>query len=262
MTTTAPRDPTSMFRLDGKVALVTGGSRGLGKEMIQAFARVGADVIIASRKEDACQALAVEVEIETGQRALAVGCHVGHWDECDALAKRALDHFGRVDVLVNNAGMSPVYPSPLEITEELYDKVLGVNLKGAFRLTAVLGSAMLKGAGGSIIGVSSIAATQPSPGEIPYGAAKAGLHNLTRSFARAFAPKVRVNCIMPGAFMTDISKAWPEVTLELLRKSIPMGRGGEPSEIVGAALYLASDASRYTTGSILKVDGGAAYSNG
>ncbi len=262
MTTTAPRDPTSMFRLDGKVALVTGGSRGLGKEMIHAFARVGADVIIASRKEDACQSLAVEVETETGQRALAIGCHVGHWDECDALAKRALDHFGRVDVLVNNAGMSPVYPSPLEITEELYDKVLGVNLKGAFRLTAVLGSAMLKGAGGSIIGVSSIAATQPSPGEIPYGAAKAGLHNLTRSFARAFAPKVRVNCIMPGAFMTDISKAWPEVTLELLRKSIPMGRGGEPSEIVGAALYLASDASRYTTGSILKVDGGAAYSNG
>ena len=262
MTTTAPRDPTSMFRLDGKVALVTGGSRGLGKQMIHAFARVGADVIIASRKEDACQALAGEVETETGQRALAIGCHVGHWDECDALAKRALDHFGRVDVLVNNAGMSPVYPSPLEITEELYDKVLGVNLKGAFRLTAVLGSAMMKGAGGSIIGVSSIAATQPSPGEIPYGAAKAGLHNLTRSFARAFAPKVRVNCIMPGAFMTDISKAWPEVTLELLRKSIPMGRGGEPSEIVGAALYLASDASRYTTGSILKVDGGAAYSNG
>lgn len=262
MTTTAPRDPTSMFRLDGKVALVTGGSRGLGKQMIHAFARVGADVIIASRKEDACQALAVEVETKTGQRALAIGCHVGHWDECDALAKRALDHFGRVDVLVNNAGMSPVYPSPLEITEELYDKVLGVNLKGAFRLTAVLGSAMMEGAGGSIIGVSSIAATQPSPGEIPYGAAKAGLHNLTRSFARAFAPKVRVNCIMPGAFMTDISKAWPEVTLELLRKSIPMGRGGEPSEIVGAALYLASDASRYTTGSILKVDGGAAYSNG
>jgi NAD(P)-dependent dehydrogenase (short-subunit alcohol dehydrogenase family) len=262
MTTTESNDPTSMFRLDGKVALVTGGSRGLGKQMVLAFARVGADIVIASRKQEACKALAAEVEKETGQRALAVGCHVGHWDECDALAQNALDHFGRVDVLVNNAGMSPIYPSALEITEALYDKVLDVNLKGAFRLTAVLGSAMMEGEGGSIIGVSSVAASQPSPAEIPYGAAKAGLHNLTRSFARTFAPKVRVNCIMPGAFMTDISKAWPEAMVEQLRRTIPLGRGGEPEEIVGAALYLASDASRYTTGTILKVDGGAAYSSG
>jgi NAD(P)-dependent dehydrogenase (short-subunit alcohol dehydrogenase family) len=262
MTKAEPRDPTGAFRLDGKVALVTGGSRGLGREMVLAFARVGADVVIASRKEDACKALAAEVENETGQRALAIGCHVAHWDECDSLAQRALDHFGKVDVLVNNAGMSPVYPSAVKITEDLYDKVMGVNLKGAFRLTAVLGSAMVEAGGGSIIGVSSVAAVQPSSAEIPYGAAKAGLHNLTMSFARTFAPKVRVNCIMPGAFMTDISKAWPEAMVDALRKMIPLGRGGEPEEIVGAALYLASDASRYTTGTILKIDGGAAYSNG
>jgi len=261
MTTSNP-DPTASFRLDGKVALVTGGSRGLGKEMIRAFARVGADVVIASRKEDACQALADEVEKETGQRALAVGAHVAEWDQCDALAKRALDHFGRVDVLVNNAGMSPVYPNIVDVTEDLYDKVLGVNLKGAFRLTALLGTAMKEGDGGSIIGVSSIAAVQPSPGEIPYGAAKAGLHNLTRSFARTFAPKVRVNCIMPGAFMTDISKAWPKEAVAHLERVTPLRRGGEPGEIVGAALYLASDASRYTTGTIIKVDGGAAYADG
>lgn len=254
-------DPTSLFRLDGKVALVTGGSRGLGKEMIRAFAAAGADVVIASRKKDACDELAEVVERETGQRALAVGCHVAHWDECDALAKRALDHFGRVDVLVNNAGMSPLYPSIAEVSEELYDKVMGVNLKGAFRLTALLGQAMMDGAGGSIIGVSSVAAVQPSPAEIPYGAAKAALHNLTKSFARTFAPKVRVNCIMPGAFMTDISKAWPDAMVEQLNKMIPLGRGGQPDEIVGAALYLASDASPYTTGTILKVDGGAAYAN-
>jgi NAD(P)-dependent dehydrogenase (short-subunit alcohol dehydrogenase family) len=257
-----PADPTAAFRLDGKVALVTGGSRGLGREMVQAFARVGADVVIASRKEDACRALAAEIEKETGRRALAVGAHVASWDDCDALAQRALDHFGKVDVLVNNAGMSPVYPSIVEVSEALYDKVLGVNLKGPFRLTAVLGTAMMEGDGGSIIGVSSVAAVQPSPGEIPYGAAKAGLHNLTRSFARAFAPKVRVNCIMPGAFMTDISKAWPQAMIDGLAKAVPLGRGGEPDEIVGAALYLASDASRYTTGSILKIDGGAAYANG
>ena len=249
------------YDLTGKVALVTGGSRGLGKQMILAFARVGADVVIASRKQDACEALAKQVEAETGQRALAVGAHVANWADCDALAQRALDHFGRVDVLVNNAGMSPVYSSVLDISEELYDKVLGVNLKGAFRLTAVLGSAMKDADGGSIIGVSSIAGVQPSPSEIPYGAAKAGLHNLTKSFARALAPKVRVNCIMPGAFMTDISKAWPKAAIEHIARSTPLGRGGEPEEIVGAALYLASDASRYTTGTILKVDGGAAYSN-
>jgi NAD(P)-dependent dehydrogenase (short-subunit alcohol dehydrogenase family) len=254
-------DPTSLFRLDGKVALVTGGSRGLGREMIMAFAAVGADVVIASRKKEACQDLASEVERKTGQRALAVRCHVGHWDECDALAKQTLDHYGRIDILVNNAGMSPLYSNITDVSEALYDKVMDVNLKGAFRLTAVLGQAMMEAEGGSIIGVSSIAAAQPSPAEIPYGAAKAGLHNLTKSFARTFAPKVRVNCIMPGAFMTDISKAWSPEMVEQLRRTLPLGRGGEPDEIVGAALYLASDASRYTTGTILKVDGGAAYSN-
>ncbi|MBJ22408.1 MAG: SDR family oxidoreductase [bacterium] len=258
MSPSAP-DPTSQFRLDGKVAVVTGGSRGLGREIALAYARVGADVVIASRKLAACETLAAEVEKETGQKALAVGCHVGHWDECDALASRALDHFGRVDVLVNNAGMSPVYADILDVSETLFDKVIGVNLKGAFRLTAVLGSAMREAGGGSIIGVSSIAASQATSGEIAYGAAKAGLHNLTKSFARTFAPSVRVNCIMPGAFMTDISKAWPEAVIERMNRSLPLGRGGEPEEIVGAALYLASDASRYATGSIVKVDGGAAY---
>ena len=251
-----PEDPTADFRLDGKVALVTGGSRGLGKEMVQAFARAGADVVIASRKLEACEALAREIETKTGRRALAVGCHVGDWEACGALAQRALDHFGRVDVLVNNAGMSPVYPDVSEVSEVLWDKVIGVNLKGPFRLTALIGSAMRDGDGGSIIGVSSVAAAIPTPGEIPYGAAKAGLHNLTESFARAFAPKVRVNCIMPGAFMTDISKAWSPSAVEALARIVPLGRGGEPDEIVGAALYFASDASSYTTGAILKIDGG------
>ena len=254
-------DPTQQFRLDGKTALVTGGSRGLGREIVLAYARVGANVVIASRKEEACHALAAEVEKETGQKALGVGCHVAKWNECDDLAARALDHFGSVDILVNNAGMSPVYADILDVSEELWDKVQGVNLKGAFRLTAVLGSAMNKGNGGSIIGVSSTAATSPSPGEIPYGAAKAGLHNLTKSFARAFAPKVRVNCIMPGPFMTDISKAWSPEMVQALNRMVPLGRGGEPDEIVGSALFLASDASRYVTGAVLKIDGGVSYSN-
>ncbi len=255
-------DPTAQFRLDGKVALVTGGSRGLGKEMILAFARCGADVVIASRKVEACSALAKEVEEETGRKALAVGTHVGKWDECDELARRALDHFGKVDILVNNAGMSPIYPSIVEITEALYDKVMDVNLKGAFRLSAVLGNAMMEGDGGSIIFVSSIAAIQPSPGEVPYAAAKAGVHSLTKSLSRAFAPKVRVNCIMPGAFLTDISKAWPKEMQEAMEQAVPLQRGGNPDEIVGAALFLAGNASRYATGGVIKIDGGAGHGMG
>ncbi len=248
------------FDLSDRVALVTGGSRGLGREMVLAFAHRGADVVIASRKLDACKQLADEVESETGQQALAVASHVGKWNDCDALVEAAYERFGRVDVLVNNAGMSPLYESLVAVSEELWDKVLAVNLKGPFRLSALIGTRMAEGEGGSIINVSSVAAVQPTPIETPYGAAKAGLNALTLSLARAFAPKVRVNCIMPGPFLTDISKAWDlEAFAKQAKRGIPLQRGGEPSEIVGAALYLASDASSYTTGSIIKVDGGTAW---
>jgi NAD(P)-dependent dehydrogenase (short-subunit alcohol dehydrogenase family) len=249
-----------LFDLTGKVALVTGGSRGLGREMVLAFAEHGADVIVASRKADACEALAALVRETTGRRALGIGCHVGRWADCDTLAERAYDAFGRVDVLVNNAGMSPLYGSFVDVTEELFDKVIAVNLKGPWRLSALVGTRMAAGEGGSIVNVSSIAAVQPSQSEAPYGAAKAGLHNLTLSMARTFAPKVRVNCIMPGPFLTDISKAWTPAIHESLTKVVPLGRGGEANEVVGAALYFASDASSFTTGAILKVDGGTAYS--
>ena len=245
--------------LSGKVAVVTGGSRGLGKEMVLAFARLGADVVIASRKLDGCEALAAEVAETTGQRALALQCHVGHWDQCDALTEAVYDEFGRCDVLVNNAGMSPRYPSLLEVTEELYAKVMAVNLQGPFRLMASFGARMVAGDGGSIINISSTAAAQASPGEAAYGAAKAGLHSLTKSFAREYAPTVRVNVIMPGPFLTDIADHWPETAHEHLKKTMPLGRAGNPDEIVGAAVYLASDASSYTTGSVIKIDGGAVY---
>ncbi|GIW13984.1 MAG: short-chain dehydrogenase [Tepidiforma sp.] len=238
-----------LFSLEGKVALVTGGSRGLGREMVLAFAHAGADVIIASRKLDACERLAEEVVRETGRRALPVACHVGEWGQVEDLARRAFEEFGRVDVLVNNAGMSPIYDHVANVTEALYDKVLDVNLKGPFRLTALVGTKMAEGNGGSIIMISSTASLHPAPDVIPYAAAKAGLNAMTVGFARAFAPKVRVNCIVPGPFLTDISKAWDmEAFKERARTSIPLQRGGEPREIVGAALYLASDASSYTTG--------------
>lgn len=256
--TNASKSPDDLFDLSGRVAVVTGGSRGLGREMVLAFARHGADVVIASRKLEGCEALADEVERETGRRALPAACHVGRWADCDALYERTYDEFGRADVLVNNAGMSPLYDSLAECSEALFDKVLAVNLRGPFRLSSLFGTRMAEGEGGSIINVSSIAAVGPSPAEIPYGAAKAGLNNLTIGMSRSFAPKVRVNCIMPGPFMTDISKAWDkEAFARLAASTIPLQRGGEPDEIVGAALYFASEASRYTTGAVLKIDGGA-----
>jgi NAD(P)-dependent dehydrogenase (short-subunit alcohol dehydrogenase family) len=241
--------------LAGKVALVTGGSRGLGRSMVLAFADAGADVIIASRKLDNCQAVAAEVEGK-GRKALAVACHVGHWDELDALVDTSYDTFGHVDVLVNNAGMSPLYPSLPEVTETLWDKVLDLNLKGPFRLTALIGTRMAADHGGSIINVSSTGSIRPGPTMLPYDAAKAGVNALTVGFAHSFGPTVRVNCIMAGPFLTDIAKAWDIPSFEKGAKRHALQRGGQPDEIVGAALYFATDASSYTTGAVLRVDGG------
>lgn len=248
------------FDLSGKVAVITGGSRGLGLEMARAFAAVGARVVIASRKQDACDAAARQVAEESGQECLGVAYHAGNWDDAERLADAAYGRFGRVDVLVNNAGMSPLYESLTAVSEALYDKVLNVNLRGPFRLSALIGERMAAGDGGSIINVSSIAAVQPTPTELPYGMAKAGLNALTLGLARAYAPKVRVNCIMPGPFLTDISKAWDmDAFQKRAETAIPLRRGGEPDEVVGAALYYACQASSYTTGSVLKIDGGSAY---
>ena len=247
---------TDLFDLTGRVAVVTGGSRGLGREMVLAFAERGADVVIASRKLDKCEAVAAEVRA-LGRLALPVAYHAASWADADRLAAAAYDEFGRVDVLVNNAGMSPLYPSVDAITEDLYDKVMGVNLKGPFRLSAVVGTRMAAGDGGSIIFVSSVASHRPSPNELVYGAAKAGVNNLTAGLARTFGPTVRVNCIVPGPFLTDISKAWDlDDFARRAKAGFSLERGGQPHEIVGAALYFASNASSYTTGATLDVDGG------
>jgi NAD(P)-dependent dehydrogenase (short-subunit alcohol dehydrogenase family) len=246
-------DLATLFDLSGKVALVTGGSRGLGLEMVRAFASCGADLVVASRKIDPCHAAAAEVRA-MGRKALAVAAHAGRWEEIDDLVAQAYAAFGRVDILVNNAGMSPAEASHL-VSEKLFDSIVNLNFKGPFRLASQLAHRMAQGDGGAIINISSSAAVRPSAvGITAYGAAKAALNAMTVSMAKEYAPKVRVNAIAPGPFLTDIADAWPEE----LRRVRPnaLGRPGLPSEIVTAALYFAAPASSFTTGAILAVDGG------
>ena len=243
--------------MKGKVVLITGGSRGLGKAMALGFARHGANVAVVSRKIDACIETAREIEA-MGVKAFPYAAHAGDWDSLDVMVEAVYAEFGKVDVLINNAGMSPLYPSLDQVSEALFDKVIGVNLKGPFRLSANIGSRMTEGEGGSIINISSTSSVKASPTSEPYGAAKAGLNAITRSFAAAYGPKVRVNCIMAGPFLTDISKAWDlEAFEERAKTTIPLQRGGQPEEVVGAALYLASAGAGFTTGAILAIDGGS-----
>ncbi len=251
--------PHGQITLQGKVILVTGGSRGLGLAMCRAFAQAGARVVISSRKQDACDAAARDILAAVGVEPLAIACHVGDWEACDALIDAVYEKFGRLDVLVNNAGMSPLYDKPSAVSRELFDKVIAVNLAGPYRLAVVAAERMVAGDGGNIINISSIAALAPTAIELPYAAAKAGLNNLTEGLARTYAPKVRCNAILPGPFLTDISDAWSDDMKAAVNQMVPLGRAGEPEEIVGAALYLASDASSYSNGAMLKLDGGAVY---
>jgi NAD(P)-dependent dehydrogenase (short-subunit alcohol dehydrogenase family) len=251
-------DARRLFDLTSRVIVVTGGTQGLGRAMVLAFGQCGAEVIVVSRSADACEAVATEVR-DAGGRASARPCHVGHWDELEPLVDSIYDEFGRIDVLVNNAGSSPLYGRLSDVSEELWDKTIALNLKGPFRLCALVGERMVATGGGSIINVSSVGAVRPTRDIVPYAAAKAGVNAMTVAFADAFGPKVRVNAIMPGPFLTRISEAWDMDVLAELTRTFPMRRAGNPEEVVGTALYLASDASSYTTGIVLPVDGGAQW---
>jgi len=244
--------PDPLFDFTGKIILVTGGSRGLGYQMVKAFAERGADIIVASRKLDNCEAVAAECRA-LGRRALPFAAHVGKWAECDALIDAGYAEFGRVDVLVNNAGMSPPMPSH-DMPESLFDSVMNLNFKGPFRLASQIGKRMADGDGGAIINISSTGALMALPGVVPYGAAKAALNAMTVSLSREYGPKVRVNTISAGPFLTDIADAWDAKKRE--KQPVALGRPGNPPEIVTAALMLASPASSYTTGALLRVDGG------
>lgn len=242
------------FDLSGKVALVTGATRGLGYQISIALARQGADIVVSSRKADACNAVAEEIR-GLGRRALAYPCHAGQWTALEGLVEAAYATFGKVDILVNNAGLAAQAPDSVSVSEELFDKTIGVNLKGPFRLSALIGTRMVKAGGGSIINVGSAGAVRPSSPDVPvYVMAKAGLHALTRSHAFEFGPKVRVNSIVPGPFRTDMTKAWADEADKNATNSLK--RIGGPEEIAGAAVYLASDSASYTSGAMLEVHGG------
>lgn len=253
------RNARELFDLTGRLAVVTGGTRGLGLAMVRAFASAGAEVVVVSRKPDACDEVVATLRSQ-GLKVAGCACHMGHWDELEPLVDRVYAEFGRIDILVNNAGISPLYGKLSEVSEELFDKVLGVNLKGPFRLAALVGERMVAAGGGSIINVSSTGAIRPTSDIVPYAAAKAGVNAMTIGLAHAFGPTVRVNAIMPGPFLTTIARAWDMDVFAERARTFPMRRAGQSEEIVGAALYLASDASSYTTGSIMVVDGGAQWS--
>ena len=250
-----PSYPQRLFDLTDRVVLVTGGSRGLGREMAFAAAHCGADVVVASRKYDNCVATAAEIAAHTGRTAMPYAVHVGRWAELDGLVDAVYERFGRLDVLINNAGMSPTYDTLADVTEKLFDTVVNLNLKGPFRLAVLAAERMVADGGGVIINVSTHGSLRPHPSYLPYAAAKAGLNAMTEGLAIAYGPTVRVNTLMPGPFLTDISSAWDFGDINPFARH-PLQRAGEPSEIVGAAMFLMSDASSFTTGSILRTDGG------
>ena len=247
----------AVLDLTGKVAVVTGGSRGIGRAIVTGFAAAGADVVIASRKLDNCVAVARQIEGATSRRALPVETNVSRWDDCDRLVDAVYREFGACHILVNNAGLSPLYPDLVSVTEALYDKTHAVNAKGPFRLAALFGTRMNDGDGGSIINVSTAGSLRPGVDDLPYAMAKAALNAMTLGLAAAWAPRVRVNVVLPGAFDTDITKAWAPGAKERAGAMNPMGRIGQPEDLVGLCVFLASDASGYINGAQILADGGA-----
>ena len=246
------------FRLDGRRALVTGGARGLGRVMAEALAEAGADVAVASRSLDACQAAAQEIARATGRRTAAFAVDLSRSEEITRLAGEVERAFGPVDILVNNAGVNVRGPSD-ELSEADWDAVVTTNLKAPFLLSRALGPRMCERGWGRVVNLGSILSVVALPGRAPYASSKAAVLNLTRVLALEWATRgVTVNAICPGPFATDMNRQLlaDPVKYKAFIEKIPMGRWGELHDIAGAAVFLASDASAFVTGSALFVDGG------
>jgi NAD(P)-dependent dehydrogenase (short-subunit alcohol dehydrogenase family) len=249
-----------MNRIDmtGKIALVNGASRGIGEAIARGLASCGAEVVLSSRSLEGVQAVADSI-IEDGGKAVARACHAGSLEDIGELFDWLRERFGRLDILVNNAATSPYYGPAVGLPPEAFDKTVEVNLKGPYYMICQAIPLMEASGGGSIVNVSSISGLIPMEGQSVYGMSKAGLISLTRTFAKEYGKMgIRVNAILPGLVETRFASALIEnPAIQKWMSRLPAGRAGQPEDMVGGVLYLASDASAYTTGTTLVMDGGA-----
>lgn len=252
--------PKELFDLTGRVAVVTGSTRGLGRTVVEAFSRAGASVVVTSRKADACEAVAAEVRRATGNSVTGIPCHVGDWEAVPAFVDQVVEAYGRIDVLVNNAGINPMPQTVMDVSLELWRKMFNVNLEGVLRMSQCIAPVMRDGGGGSIINIGSMEGYAANPIAVAYGATKAALRHLTVSMANEWASwGIRVNVLSPGPFMTDmlttVEQLQPGV-LDMMAAMTQQKRVAAVDEIVGPVLYLASAASSFVTGDDITVNGG------
>jgi len=246
------------FKLDGKVALISGASRGIGESIAVALAQYGAHTILVSRKIDALEEVAKEIR-DKGGKADSIACHMGEVAQIEAMFKQVREKFGRLDILINNAATNPFFGEMINADEAIWEKTFDVNLKGPFFMIKHAVPLMVESGGGSIVNVSSVNGIRPAFMQGIYSVTKAGLISMTRAFAKELAAKnIRVNALLPGLTDTKFSKALMDNKniYDYVVKQVPMNRHAEPDEMAGAALYFVSEAASYTTGSILVVDGG------
>ncbi|WP_312254449.1 SDR family oxidoreductase [Stutzerimonas nitrititolerans] len=249
---------TTLFDLNGKVAFVSGASRGIGEAIAKLLAQQGAHVIVSSRKLDGCQAVAEAINA-AGGKATAVACHIGELEQIQSVFAQIREQFGRLDILVNNAATNPQFCHILDTDVSAFQKTVDVNIRGYFFMSVEAGKLMREHGGGSIINVASINGVTPGHFQGIYSVTKAAVINMTKAFAKECAPLgIRCNALLPG--LTDTKFASALVKNDTIREQalqhIPLHRVADPSEMAGAVLYLASDASSYTTGVSLNVDGG------
>jgi NAD(P)-dependent dehydrogenase (short-subunit alcohol dehydrogenase family) len=253
----AAADP---FDLTGKVAIVTGSTKGIGRAAAEGLAAAGASVVVSSRKQELCEQEASAIAAATAADTLGLACHVGEWDAIPPFVDEVRGHFGRIDVLVNNAGINPTPVTASDMTLEYWRKVFSVNLEGPLRLAQCVAPLMRDQGGGSIVNIGTMAAYSGGSNICAYGASKAALVNLTKSMAQEWAPwGVRVNALSPGPFESEMVEGAERMRpgfRQMIAGGNLMQRIADPDEIVGPVVYLASDASSYVTGDDLSVSGG------